>query len=124
MSNQETQKQSNLKTIKIGDQAYNVNIDKAIQDGYLTKLKRPLTISDIPNGSIFRVNRKDRLKNYTNSWLYLMVNNNRQALNQCLLISEDGKENENCFEFTGFYNDTTDLCEYYDTNKRKWVSEF
>lgn len=124
MENKETQKQpSNLKTIKIGDQAYNVDIDKAIQDGYLTKVKRPLTISDIPNGSIFRVNRKDRLKNYTNSWLCLMVDNTRYSSGQCLLISKDDKEARGGIQLSYFANYEDYLHKYYDVNKKEWISE-
>lgn len=89
---------------------YELNISKAIADGYLKKIPKSRSVSpkDIPNGSIFKWNRK----------MYLMVDNTIEKNGQCVCVSDVEPYN------TWFRNgDELTEFTYWDMKEQKWISK-
>lgn len=106
-----------MKTTKvtINGTDYNLDLNKAIADGYLTVLpkSRRLKVTDIPNGAIFRWIDEDG-----DVSTYLMVNNKMGSPGQCLSI-DGGMPYKTWFDV----NDESTQLSYFGIDSERWISE-
>lgn len=93
---------------------YILDIEKAIELGVLKAKSRPIKISDIPNGAVFRWKFEE---NYD---YYLMLDNKKLDRGQSISITSSG---ESTSPYNAWFEDETEDLSFLDVKKEEWVSE-
>lgn len=103
----------NLIEITIQGRQYTVNLEEAKKLGLIKekKVKRPLLIKDVPNGSIFMI------AGYGHDVQFVMLNNSIHCTGQLVWITGQRKGLSDCFggEPSGI--------SYFDYKTQTWISE-
>jgi hypothetical protein len=105
--------------ITIDGVGYELDVSRAQECGILKKKKRPVVVSDIPNGSIFRWIDSP----YCKPHLFVMLDKNLRSNGQIVDITSfrtDLTVNRN-FGNLGFFTDPK--LEYYDRKTSTWINE-